>query len=110
MSVYTRRDVLFGAFQGKEKECHDNATLKKIAKVSVGRLKDYPVGSHRVLSEWGVIIDSLPEGLRVISAEDEDRCYAVQVSSQGELEIDFERLCSRDTVFSVLTNEPIRLY
>ncbi len=100
MSQMTRRDLLLGSFIKKP------VAVKKIV---VGRLKDFAVGEKKLLEKERVLIESLPEGLRAKSASNGNEYFGIEINSWGEVLVDFTKARSFDEVFSVMTNETIRL-
>jgi hypothetical protein len=100
MSQWSRRDLLLGAFAKKPVEAR---------KVIVGRLKEFPVGEQKTIAREQILIESLPEGLRAKSTSKSELFFGIEMNSRGEIVVDFSRTCLPDEVFSVMTNETIRL-
>ena len=100
MSVMTRRNLLFGVFSQKPEE---------VKKIIVGKLKDFPVGENKLIELQKVLIESLPEGLRAKSILNGEQYFGIEMNSRGEVVVDFSKTCSADEVFSIMTNERIRL-
>ncbi len=100
MSQMSRRDLLLGSFFKKPNEAK---------KIIVGKLKDFMVGEQKILERDQVVVESLPEGLRAKSISNCKLFFCIELNSRGEIVVDFSKTCSAEMIYSVMTNETIRL-
>lgn len=103
MSSLSRRQFMSGALAGTGKV---HRTQIKSCEVVIGRVVDFPVGRVTVSAARKMIIESLPQGIRVRSAADGSLFYSVKTNRFGELVVNPAEIWPAGQVFSILTNEP----
>jgi hypothetical protein len=75
----------------------------------IGRLKDYPLGEKKLIVSRQIFVETLPEGIRIQSSNNPEQFFSVALNSQGELVVNKNEVWNADIVFSMMTNEPVRL-
>lgn len=98
MTSMSRRDFFLKSFRKPENP-----------EIIIGKIFDYPLGEKRILTQAKMIIESLPEGLRAQSLEEENKFYPIKTNHVGELVVNRAETWTKAQVFSVLTNESIYL-
>ncbi|HEY8270611.1 MAG TPA: hypothetical protein VIG33_06950 [Pseudobdellovibrionaceae bacterium] len=99
MNTMTRRDFFLGTFSKAETK----------TECIVGRISDFPIGKSKSLTALQVEIESLPEGLRARSLENERCFYSIKMNQIGELIVNRRELWPENQAFSILTNEQTSL-
>ena len=116
ISMKSRRNLFQGVFSllANPKQIASESETKTILSVDkenfvIGRLKDYPLGEKRLIVSRQIFVETLPEGIRVQSSNNPEQFFSVKLNSQGELIVNKKEVWSADIVFSMMTNEPVRL-
>lgn len=104
MSLMNRRKFMLGSFAKAEKI--QNADIVENPEVVIGRIVDFPIGEKKFLTSIKAIVESLPEGLRAQSTENDNLFYSIEINQIGELVINHAKIWPAGQVFSILTNEP----
>lgn len=107
MSSISRRKFMLGSFAKAEK--NQSIDIVENPEVVIGRIVDFPIGEKKLLTSMKAIVESLPEGLRVQSTENDNLFYSIEINKIGELVINPSKIWPAGQVFSILTNEPNRL-
>jgi hypothetical protein len=108
MSAISRRNFLFGAFSRKSGLTINNSSNAKTEDV-IGWISDFPLGVKKQLPSFQIFVESLPEGLRIQSCLCPDQFFGVKTNLYGEILVDYTKNWPSDMVFSMMTNEPVRL-
>jgi hypothetical protein len=98
MTELSRRDFFLRTFKRPENP-----------EIIIGKIFDFPLGEKKILCQAKMIIESLPEGLRAQSTEEENKFYPIKTNHVGELVVNRAETWTKAQVFSVLTNETIYL-
>lgn len=118
MKALNRRDFLRGAFLrahaaeaaaacGSDPQpASCRATGKRLP---IGRIADFPVGETRRLSEAGLEVESLPEGLRARSLAQPAAYHRITAGPTGELIACLGEAWPGDWVYSAMINGPTGL-
>lgn len=116
ISMKSRRNLFQGIFGLVANTKSENAPLEKdptpIANAEefvIGRLKDYPLGEKVMIVSRQIIVETLPEGIRVQSSSNPEIFFSVKLNTQGEITVNINKTWSADMFFSMMTNEPVRL-
>ena len=104
MTAMSRRDFFLKALVNSEERQMPEPIENP--EVVVGRVVDFPVGAKRVLMPCQVLVESLPEGLRAQSLENDRKFYSIKSNQIGELVVNRRDIWPASQVFSILTNEP----
>lgn len=108
MSAISRRNFLFGAFSRKSGLATNNIPTTKTEEV-IGRISDFPLGAKKQLPAFQIYVESLPEGIRLQSCLCPDQFFGVKTNLYGEIVVDYSKHWPSDMVYSMMTNEPVRL-
>lgn len=98
MTDMSRRDFFTKSFRKAENP-----------EVIIGKISDFPVGKEKVLEKFKIVVESLPEGLKARSTEDNNNFYSIKTNQVGELVVNRAEDWSPSHAFSILTNELIFL-
>ena len=116
ISMKSRRNLFQGVFGlvANSKPTASESEKKTISSVDIenfviGRLKDYPLGEKRLIVSRQIFVETLPEGIRIQSSNNLEQFFSVTLNAQGELTVNKKEVWPADIVFSMMTNEPIRL-
>lgn len=131
MGGMDRRSFLFGAFRGSD--VSDAAPIRvgpeaeaevgggsgwaaggapqaqRGAVIRIGRWRDFPIGESRILGPQGLLIESLPEGLRARSESSGGKCFGITADPFGELAVDPSEIWDEGMVYSIMVAGPVRL-
>lgn len=104
MTSISRRDFFLKALRNSgERQSQEPIANPEVV---IGRLVDFPVGTKKVLTPFQMVIESLPEGLRAQSVENDHKFYSIKSNQVGELVVNRMDIWPASQVFSILTNEP----
>lgn len=108
MKTNNRREYALGFLKlfSEEDASTKNGSKKEVV---IGKVSDFPLGVKKNLDAQQICVESLPEGLRVQSSKILNRFYGIKLSSMGEIVVDYSQVWAADEVFSIMTNEPVRL-
>ncbi len=88
---------------------HERRRSIELSNFKIGRLSDFPVGTERPVGSDSLLVESLPEGLRIRSISESPIYYAIAANQAGELSVNRNITWPADMVFSIMTGEPTRL-
>ncbi len=107
MKSMNRRTFLFGAFAKNPSrvENPDEKILDQNPFFKIGKVADFQIGQEVSFRERSIVIESLPEGIRVRSTKKHNCYYAISTNKLGELFVNRGEAWSQNQVFSIMTNE-----
>lgn len=108
MKANNRREYALGFLKLFTEDSESSKSDSK-KEVAIGKVSDFPLGIKKNLDAQQICVESLPEGLRVQSNKDSSRFYGIKLGSKGEIVVDYSQVWAADEVFSIMTNEPVRL-
>jgi hypothetical protein len=79
------------------------------AEINLGKIAEYPPDGETFFPAWQLVLESLPEGIRVRSKARPNNYFEVELSRQGEIIVRQQNLWPAKAVFSVIKNERIDL-
>ncbi len=83
--------------------------VEKSPTFSIGKIADFPVGETKSFPLHAMVVESLAEGLRARSLENDGCCYAVKTNQIGELLVSRDELWPENMIYSILKNEAVCL-
>lgn len=98
MTSMSRRDFFINSFRKPQNP-----------EVIIGKISDFPVGENKILDKFKILVESLPEGLRVRSTEDQNNFFSIKTNKIGELVVNRAEPWPISQAFSILTNDSIFL-
>lgn len=106
MRSMSRREMLSTVF-GKAKPTTSLQTETK--EMVIGRIRDFPLGEKRVFSNFQICVEAFPEGMRAQSSQIDGQYFAIRMNQFGELVVNRSEVWVEEDIFSVITNEPVKL-
>ena len=106
MRSMNRREMLSAIF-GKIEPT--NTLQTEIKEIVIGRIGDFPLGEKRLFSDFQVYIESMPEGMRAKSSQIDGQYFSIRMNQFGELIVNRSENWTEEDIFSVITNEPVKL-